>query len=458
MANWTVHVTDFGRIKKADVEVAPMTLFVGDNNSGKSYMMTLIYGILNLRFFFDGYLDGENSECFMQCCKVIDQFVRSQEGKRTEEHLFNCQELEPFQKLLNLILKKKRNKFLKSLFNMKMGIGSLGIELPEGYELRLKVRYTCDEDNKPDEVIVNAMDGDKKMSGYRMSVDEIGDQSSYEFYVAYVLESLLRKGFHNQNGQNVVYFPTARTGFLLTYKTLVGSAVEQKFGQEETEKTLLTKPNREFLRKLSSMNTQDERKEFEDIIQFVEENLLLGTVSVSDMPTHDILYTPRDEEKQLPLYITSAVVTEITPIILFLKYMRIASFLIEEPEISLHPQLQWQMARLMIRIVNAGVPIFVTTHSDIIIQHINNMIKLQKAPGQEDTAAKLGYQKEDSLREEDVALYQFDAGNKGTVVKRLPCGEYGFEATTFYRTLKMLNDQVDEIEKNFIENTLSQGR
>lgn len=55
MNRWTVHVTDFGKIEKADIEVAPLTLFVGDSNSGKSYMMTLIYGLLYLDIFFQKY-------------------------------------------------------------------------------------------------------------------------------------------------------------------------------------------------------------------------------------------------------------------------------------------------------------------------------------------------------------------------------------------------------------------
>ncbi|MDE6052375.1 MAG: ATP-binding protein, partial [Lachnospiraceae bacterium] len=47
MNTWTMHVEKFGKIESADIEVAPMTLFVGDNNSGKSYIMTLIYGLIN---------------------------------------------------------------------------------------------------------------------------------------------------------------------------------------------------------------------------------------------------------------------------------------------------------------------------------------------------------------------------------------------------------------------------
>lgn len=50
MNSWTVHVKNFGKIEEASVEVAPLTLFVGDNNSGKSYMMTLIYGLLTMDF------------------------------------------------------------------------------------------------------------------------------------------------------------------------------------------------------------------------------------------------------------------------------------------------------------------------------------------------------------------------------------------------------------------------
>ena len=51
MNKWTVCVTDFGKIKSAEVQMSPLMFFVGDNNSGKSYLMTLIYGLLNLRIY-----------------------------------------------------------------------------------------------------------------------------------------------------------------------------------------------------------------------------------------------------------------------------------------------------------------------------------------------------------------------------------------------------------------------
>ena len=48
----------------------------------------------------------------------------------------------------------------------------------------------------------------------------------------------------------------------------------------------------------------------------------------------------------------------------------------EEPEISLHPYLQQQLTRAFIKLVNSGKNVLITTHSDTIVQHINNMIKL----------------------------------------------------------------------------------
>ena len=48
MASWKLCVEDYGKIKSAEIECAPLTLLVGDNNCGKSYLMSLIWGIKNI--------------------------------------------------------------------------------------------------------------------------------------------------------------------------------------------------------------------------------------------------------------------------------------------------------------------------------------------------------------------------------------------------------------------------
>lgn len=50
-----IYIENFGKIRSAEIELAPMLLFVGDNNSGKSYLTSLIWGLQNYgrtEFFF----------------------------------------------------------------------------------------------------------------------------------------------------------------------------------------------------------------------------------------------------------------------------------------------------------------------------------------------------------------------------------------------------------------------
>lgn len=449
MNKWIVHVTDFGKIEKADVQVSPLTLFVGDNNSGKSYMMTLIYGLLYLDIFFQKYKIDTGSAAFLKCCEMLDRmFELDEDGENT--YILSEEEMGSLQELLNQTLQKNKKRFLRNLFNREMQIGQLWLEFPGSSQYKFEIEYMDRIGENGGGVSLRGSDRrEKHMSGYAMEMERLKEEGSYQFFLSYIMEYMIKKGFEGMGRSLSAYFPTARTGFLLTYKTLVGSAMQDKFNVEEdkNEKNLLTRPNSDFLTRLSSMSTQRQNEEYQSIVEFIEKRVINGHIAVSDLPAHDILYVPEGGGKELPMFVTSGVVTELTPILLFLQYQNIRTMLIEEPEISLHPQLQWQMARVLIRLKNAGIPVFVTTHSDIILQHINNMLKASKLSDREEFLKNTGYDKEDLLECDEVAVYQFDVKeNQKTRVTRLACGDYGFEAMTFYNTLEKLNQQICEIE------------
>lgn len=449
MNKWTVHVTDFGKIEKADIQVSPLTLFVGDNNSGKSYMMTLIYGLLYLEIFFQKYeIDTESAE-FLNCCEILDRVLSlNEDGENT--YTLSEEEIISLQELLNQILQNNKDRFLRNLFNREMQIGRLWLEFSKDSHYELKVEHMNRIGIGGDSVTLRGSDREERhMAGYAMEMERLKEEETYRFFLSYIMEYMIKKGFEGMGKSSSAYFPTARTGFLLTYKTLVGSAMEDKFNvqRDKTEKNLLTRPNSDFLTRLSSMSTQSWHEEYQDIVEFIEKNVINGHIAVSDLPAHDILYVPEGAEKELPMFVTSGVVTELTSILLFLQYQNIRTMLIEEPEISLHPQLQWQMARVLIRLKNAGVPVFVTTHSDIILQHINNMIKASELADKEEFLKNTEYDKDDLLERDEVGVYQFDVKeNQKTQVTKLACGDYGFEAMTFYNTLEKLNQQICEIE------------
>ena len=46
---WTLAVEGLGKLRQAEVRLHPLLLFVGDNNSGKSYLASLLWAILSFR-------------------------------------------------------------------------------------------------------------------------------------------------------------------------------------------------------------------------------------------------------------------------------------------------------------------------------------------------------------------------------------------------------------------------
>ena len=56
-------VENYGKIERAEIEVTPLTLFVGDNNSGKSYLLSLIWALL--------------SEDNIMLCQDLDNLLKS---------------------------------------------------------------------------------------------------------------------------------------------------------------------------------------------------------------------------------------------------------------------------------------------------------------------------------------------------------------------------------------------
>ena len=114
----------------------------------------------------------------------------------------------------------------------------------------------------------------------------------------------------------------------------------------------------------------------------------------------------------------------------------------EEPEMCLHPQLQRKMGKVICQLVNAGVGMLITTHSDIILQYINNMISLSEREDAESICGQLGYTANDLLNRDQIKVYQLkSAPRRKTTVEELECGKNGFVIPTFNDALDRIMDE-----------------
>ena len=116
--------------------------------------------------------------------------------------------------------------------------------------------------------------------------------------------------------------------------------------------------------------------------------------------------------------------------------------IIDEPESHLDTNNQVQLARLLARLVNSGVKVLITTHSDYLIKEINNLIMLDHDfEGKDKVRRKLKYKKEDSLNKNCVSAYI--ATTKG--LTSCAVDKYGIEMPVFDETIDRINTVSNEL-------------
>ena len=112
MNEWKLYVEKFGKIDKAEIVVRPFTLFIGDNNSNKSYMMSLIYGIINLDLINNPFYKLEkDDDDYLICKKWFKEIEYNNKIDLTKKEFYSLN------KLLNKLLNKNKNIFINSIFN-----------------------------------------------------------------------------------------------------------------------------------------------------------------------------------------------------------------------------------------------------------------------------------------------------------------------------------------------------
>lgn len=113
----TLYVKNFAKIKQAEIELAPFTLFIGDNNSGKSYLASLVWYIQSSNLLtFNRYRQDKNKyKEYKSLNNLCDSIVNNEnfEIEIDDNIIEECIEL------FNIILENRKKEILEELFNFK---------------------------------------------------------------------------------------------------------------------------------------------------------------------------------------------------------------------------------------------------------------------------------------------------------------------------------------------------
>lgn len=413
-------VSDFGKIKHAEVTLSDFTLFVGDNNSGKTFMMQLMYGVLK-------ELQGVNRP-------VIDGI--EEEGDR---FIYAAEWFDHMETQVNEYLSKNKEKIIRRIFHKDIVIGELSIRLVNRDE-----RYICEIKNQEfeeiggedDEIVVMISgilaelyvmdrDGDRRKKA-QMSFYYQPNKNDLKGMLATRIWSMILSMGSMMNADSL-FLPASRTGLQLLSKYFfaerdrkaiseIGTfdVEEEEANTDVTENELgLTMPVYDFLQFLLRYNQRSKMtSENRDLIEFIEQHLIDGQIKYLG---DEIYYHPdalTEDKEDIPLYLASSLVNEATPIIKALSGIRNYKYIFyDEVETCLHPLKQGEMARLIMRLVNSRRRVIVSTHSDTMAGKLNNLLLLSFSQDSEETRKKklteLGLKKEDLLSDANVHVYQF---------------------------------------------------
>ena len=162
-----------------------------------------------------------------------------------------------------------------------------------------------------------------------------------------------------------------------------------------------------------------------------------------DRETGSIQFRPYNSKSssrkvgRMGLHITSGAVKSLFGLWCYLEYQAHPGsiIMIDEPELNIHPANQRQIARLLARLVNAGMSVVISTHSDYIVREFNSLIMLHQKAGKS-LQRKYRYRDDEVLDPNKVGAYLFDDHTIYTVTTT---PEDGIHATTFDDVITSMN-------------------
>jgi predicted ATPase len=391
-------IRNFGAIKEADVTLKPLTIFLGHNSTGKTYLSYLLYEIFksdtNISLNFErGFQDT-----------VIDSIVRSKRFELDLEDYANKYKSK-IENVLNDIYKNFGDKVLNSNLSFK----NAQLEIDDVFSMKEW------GDNNSMEIelygdIKAIVEGKKFVVLSRKNITKRNLRKGSNPYKKFSdnLNFALTLSIKNALFPGNVYFlPSERSTLiqLLGSSFLIFARLLNKFNTMH-----FPKPVDDFFGYFDVFSSG--KGYFEDASAFLENNILGGKVDLvqpKDLPKK-VVYTFKD--KKIDLYLSSSGVKALSSLDILLKSVLKKGdvLFIDEPEITLHPKNQMKLVEALSMAVNKGLNIVIATHSPYITDHFNNLIlgaMGKDSSRMKDVIKQYGIGRDSLLDKEKVAAYEF---------------------------------------------------
>ena len=255
----------------------------------------------------------------------------------------------------------------------------------------------------------------------------------------------LHKHYH-KNMPVVHYLPASRYGVLQSHKILAAQIVKRAryIGLEEFHVPKMPGAITDFLGNLLEMPTRE--GSCKNIAKHLEENMLHGTIAIRGELPIEINY--KYLKQTVPLHRVSSMVSEMAPLVLYLRHVVSdqSLLIIEEPESHLHPDNQIYLAKCIVELVRQGVYVLITTHSPYLVEEIGNYLKASKIPDKDRN--KLLKCKDCYIKPNELAAYLFETKDGMSKIKNVKAtADNGIDQNQFVEAFETISEHSRTIEE-----------
>ena len=397
-----ISVRNFGPITEANIDLRPLTVFIGPSNTGKTYFSTLVYALHEVFDGFSGFPIPFLQDLLAETAydlrhdpsevppEVKEKFLTLIKTLNTKNGIFKFSDLpEKIQSEIQASLKEVDILLdqLKSCLDIESVLDVK--KATEGIRSETVISLKVGDDNQKfwdfkiallESDFIDVLASINKEMPFRVRAEGNKQKRNQTLRLSDFLK--LIDGLSKDVGE-VYYLPATRSGIMQSHTIIASSLVARarRAGFERLpEVPTFPESISDFLQQiiLYKANKKPNNK-MTAIADALESNVLYGKVIWKPSPSGypNFVYHPWEMEEEIRLSQASSMVSELAPLVLFIRGLVQPgdTLIIEEPEAHLHPGAQTEIAATLARLVRAGVRVVVTTHSDWLLKEIGNLIR-----------------------------------------------------------------------------------
>lgn len=412
-------VESLGPIKKAEINLAKETIFLGKNNSGKTYISYLLYGVFQ-RFnntkseILHAYLEQKFQESKAHTSIVLGKQELSDYFINSITSIMNKTSKEDLSKIFNIAeseFKDCKIQFTKSDFQFLIQnamVEKISGEYRRGSFIHKLAGVICIKEDsekwhlelKDIEYINNDLEDTAKISTEKI----------IDFFKRIVLSVFSNDVF---SIPSILYIPAERNGINVFRKELNIKRSSETFNVFEEENIQIAKyplAIADYMKYLNIINMNIEEGIFErhknndrEAIWLEFSEQILNGKYEYDEKFNEYYYREiqsigndkniKYKKKRIPLQIASSSTKSLFGLEYYLKYRFTKGdiLFIDEPEMNLDPSNQVRMASILTKLTNYGVKVIISTHSDYLVRATTNFLLESKIKNGDLTSDTVGY-------------------------------------------------------------------